>query len=67
MNRLWIALLIALAAYFLFMRKSAPKTAFIQGTYDTQQFRQTGCQTAGNRPAVLTGFPGNYPTEACAI
>lgn len=61
----WVAVVLALV-YFA-MNKNKKQSALIQSTFDRQQWQQSGCQTAGQRSAVLTGYPGNYPTEACSL
>ncbi len=61
----WVA--VALALVYFAMNKGKKQPARIQSSFDIQQWKQSGCQTSGQRPAVLTGYQGNYPTEACAV
>ncbi len=64
-TQIWIAL--AVLAIYLWSNKK-PKSAFVyQGQWDLQQVQQTGCETAGNRPEVLMGYPGAYRTTGCAL
>jgi hypothetical protein len=63
-----ILIVAAIAAYFFWMRNKASSPARIYvGAWDRQQAQQTGCQTSGNRPEVLTGYPGSFPTAGCAL
>jgi hypothetical protein len=63
-----LVIIAAIAAYFFWLRNKAGSPARVYvGAWDRQQVQQTGCQTSGNRPEVLTGYPGNYPTAGCAL